>query len=131
MDLLNRIIDWLKSNVAESKPAKYAFYFYCGVIVTGASYGAFRGFLSWVKWRESRVPTRITYKTIEPIVNNSIDAGRLGLYVLMSGLISGAVVATSPISVPIIVWTMKEKDEKDKKKDSEVHRSESLPAIES
>lgn len=104
----------------------YAFYFYCGVVFTGTTYGAWRGFLSWLKWRSTRPLTKITYKTIEPIVNNSIDSGQLGLHVLMSGLISGMVVATAPISVPIIVYTMKERDETERRKREEAERTRSL-----
>lgn len=44
-------------------------------------------------------------------MNNSVDSGQLGLQVLMTGLLSGLVVATAPISVPIIIFTMKEKED--------------------
>lgn len=46
-------------------------------------------------------------------MNNSVDSGQLGLQVLMTGLLSGLVVATAPISVPIIIFTMKEKEEEE------------------
>jgi hypothetical protein len=73
----------------------------------GSSYGVYRGFLSWIKWRRDRKPTHIRNKNLEPIINNAIDAGQLGRHVLMSGIISGLVVATAPISVPLIVYTMR------------------------
>jgi hypothetical protein len=44
----------------------------------------------------------------------------------MSGLISGMVVATAPISVPIIVYTMKERDETERRKREEAERTRSL-----
>lgn len=111
MDIIKKIVEWFEANVTKSKPVVYAFYFYCGVVAVGTTYGAYKGFLSWLRWRQTRKLTSIKYKTIEPIVNNSIDSGQLGLHVLMSGLISGLVVATAPISVPIIVFTMKEDEE--------------------
>jgi hypothetical protein len=79
--------------------------------MVGFTYGVIRGFKAWVRWRSERKPLRIKNKTLEPIVNNSVDSGQLGLQVLMTGLLSGLVVATAPISVPIIIFTMKEKED--------------------
>lgn len=45
-------------------------------------------------------------------MNNTVDAGRLGGSILMSGLLSGFVVATAPVSVPLIVLALKEPEDK-------------------
>jgi hypothetical protein len=130
MDRINKIIEWFKANVADSRPAIMVFYFYCGVVLMGTTYGAYKGFLSWLKWRRSRKQVRITNKNLEPIVNNSIDSGQLGMHILLSGIISGLVVATAPISIPIIVYTMRERND-DVEKKNEIERSQSMPINES
>jgi hypothetical protein len=119
MDRINKIIEWFKANVADSRPAIMVFYFYCGVVLMGTTYGAYKGFLSWLKWRRSRKQVRITNKNLEPIVNNSIDSGQLGMHILLSG-----------ISIPIIVYTMRERND-DVEKKNEIERSQSMPINES
>ena len=51
----------------------------------------------------------MTHKILEPIINASVDAGYLGYYVFWTGVMSGLIVATAPVSIPIIVETMREK----------------------
>jgi hypothetical protein len=52
------------------------------------------------------------------------------MHILMSGIISGLVVATAPVSVPIIVYTMRERDVYAEKK-NEIERALSMPINES
>jgi hypothetical protein len=54
----------------------------------------------------------------------------LGMHILLSGIISGLVVARAPISIPIIVYTMRERND-DVEKKNEIERSQSMPINES
>ncbi len=66
--------------------------------------GAIKGFSKWLDWLDHRQYRNITYKTIEPIVNITSDVGKLAFNVIGSGVASGLVCATAPISVPIILY---------------------------
>lgn len=52
-------------------------------------------------------------------MNNSVDSGQLGLQVLLTGFMSGLVVATAPVSVPIIIFTMREEEKKEEEGEGE------------
>lgn len=104
---IRKIIDLVLNSVEKSLAFRYAFYFYNSVVLIGALYGITKGFQHWINWRRTRKPIKIINKTLEPIVNNSVDAGQLGFQLLMTGLISAFVVGTAPISVPLIILTMR------------------------
>ena len=80
-------------------------FFKCYLSIVGLSvvYGSVRGFFNWCKWYSDRKPLMIKYKTVEPIVNVSRDAGALAWHIGMSACGSGLVAGTAPVSVPLLM----------------------------
>ena len=79
------------------------------VVIVGAMViGAVKGLSKWMTWRSQRNYRKINYPTIEPVVNIALDVGNLAYHVVVAGVASGAVAATCPISVPILLATCEE-----------------------
>lgn len=78
-------------------------YFYGGVTILGLFYGALQGCYVWRDWLSTRSQISIGSKTYDPLINNIRDIGQWGFYVLQSGTGSALLVATSPISVPLLL----------------------------
>ena len=76
---------------------------YISSIYIGSIYGAFRGFINWILWMDRRRAPRIKFKMVESIVGIAYDAGNLFFNILVTGFASLVVVASFPISVPILI----------------------------
>jgi|LakMenEpi03Aug12_release.lakeMendotaPanAssembly.Ray.scaffolds.fasta_scaffold92909_3 hypothetical protein len=83
---------------------------YVSSIYIGTIYGAFRGFISWLLWMNRRRAPKITFKMVEPIVGIAYDAGNLFFNILVAGFASLVVVASFPISVPILITCFEDRD---------------------
>lgn len=78
-------------------------YFYGGVIFIGLCKGGLQGCYIWGNWLANRKQITIGSEKYDPIINNVRDVGQWGFYVLQSGIGSALIVATSPISVPLLL----------------------------
>ena len=76
---------------------------YCGIVVLGFLKGAITGSGQYSKWSNKRKKITVGSDFYDPIVNNCRDAGVWGANVLLGGFGSAAIVATSPVSVPLMI----------------------------
>ena len=86
------------------------------LVAAGAVIGAFKGIGKWIDWYGTRRYRKIPYETIEPVVNIACDVGKLSYNVITSGLLSGAITATAPVSVPIILYVCEDEKKTDQNK---------------
>lgn len=93
--------------------ALYAAYIYFGAAGMATVYGAGCGLSDWFSWMMRRKYRPITWKTVEPIVNASSDAGNLAFMVAGSAIASGAVALTAPVSVPLLLTLASEHQRND------------------
>lgn len=76
---------------------------YLTIITMGTTIGAWRGFINWTEWIQTRKYRRVVYSHLEPIVNTTCDVGVLMLNITSTGISSGFVTATFPVSVPMLL----------------------------
>lgn len=76
-------------------------------VVAAAVYGGLRGFQEAIAIIRRRRPVRLTNKTLEPIVNILAQIGIVALRPILTAILTAAVVATAPISVPYIMLVCK------------------------
>jgi hypothetical protein len=88
--------------------------FYVASIYLGGIYGMYKGSINWYNWIYKRKEHKIKYKLFEPIVNIAIDTSRLGWEILMPAFASAGVIATFPISIPLLPIFSTETTESDK-----------------
>ena len=87
---------------------------YYGGILIGIIYGMGTGTTVFFKWWENRKKVTIgdvplvNKSMVDPILNVSRDAGYWGWYALTSGISSGFIIATYPVSVPLLSFISKE-----------------------
>ncbi|AYV76632.1 MAG: hypothetical protein Terrestrivirus10_16 [Terrestrivirus sp.] len=91
---------------------RYAVGVYSVAVAGGFVIGSWKGFTKWSSWLETRTYRKIAYENVETVVNIAADTGKLGYNVLVAGTTSALVVATSPVSVPLILWKIEDKPEK-------------------
>ena len=106
-----------------SQHAQTAIKVYKVVILGAMVIGAVKGLGKWMTWRNKRNYRKINYPTIEPVVNIAVDVGNLAYHVVVAGVASGAVAATCPISVPILLSTCEERPVEKDIKDTGVVRN--------
>jgi hypothetical protein len=112
------VFGFLLSNVALLKdniPISINFHdtillIYISSIYIGTIYGAIRGFINWILWMNRRRAPRITIKMVEPIIGIAYDAGNLFFNILVAGFASFVVIASFPISVPILITFFEDKN---------------------
>ena len=98
---------------------KTALNIYVASVYLGGAYGMYKGTGNWIKWIYSRKEKKIKYKLFEPIVNISYDTSKLVWDILIPGFASAGVVATFPISVPLLLtFTGESEAETETKKSS-------------
>lgn len=102
-NLIRRFRSYVPKRFHHSAFARSFFAFYQSLILLGLAHGVYKGIESFVLWRKGREEIRLTHKILEPIINASVDAGYLGYYVFWTGILSGLIVATAPVSIPIII----------------------------
>lgn len=93
--------------------ALYAAYIYFGAAGMATVYGAGCGLNDWFSWILKRKYRPIAWKTVEPIVNASADAGNLAFMVAGSAIASAAVALTAPVSVPLLLAVASERQHND------------------
>jgi hypothetical protein len=76
---------------------------YSLVVGLGFLQGAYMGIENHCNWVNHRPRVTINSPQYDPIVNICRDCGVLGFNVLSGGFGSAAIVATAPISVPILL----------------------------
>lgn len=98
------------STVSSSDTFSKACTVYKTIVAISFCIGAYKGIQKWYKWINKREYRKMNnYPTIEPIINITSDVGQLGYNVMMAGTASAVVVATAPISVPLLRWKFEEK----------------------
>jgi hypothetical protein len=93
---------------------RYAVGVYSVAVAGGFIIGSWKGFTKWLSWLKTRTYRKIAYENVETIVNIAADTGKLGYNVLVAGTASAVVVATSPVSVPLLLWKVEEQPTTDK-----------------
>lgn len=108
-------MNWIKlSPIAKEIGSKYFKYVYGGAIGLASFYGVKKGTEKWWIWKQKRTYRKISIDSIESVVNIACDGGVWAYYIITCAFSNALVAATSPISVPIILYLLEEK-EKDKK----------------
>ena len=103
------------SDYQEMTMQQYALYGYATLCIIGFVFGAANGGGNWVKWFEKRSPITLLTSSdyinslVDPIVNVGRDMGYLAWHTVTSGLLSGVIVGTFPVSVPLLAFFSKEK----------------------
>jgi hypothetical protein len=97
-------------NVPGKKAVLYTYY---GVVITGGIRGMGSGYSKFNDWYSTRQPVSINSKMYDPIINTCRDSGMFGFYTLQSGLGSALIVATAPISVPLLLTIFNKDAESD------------------
>lgn len=91
-------------------PLKASLYFYAGVVSLGAVKGAISACNQYWTWRQTRTPVTINSPMYDPIINSCRDVGYWGFNALQAGVGSAIIVATSPVSIPLILMNAKDND---------------------
>ena len=100
------LVSGLRPEFLTVRNAKMA---YATVVGIGTAYGFLRGTVNWVKWLSERKQMKlkdnrfINADMVNPILNVGRDTGYLSWHAISSGVISGFIVATYPISVPALI----------------------------
>lgn len=76
---------------------------YFTIVGLGFLKGSYAGHQNYETWKESRPRVTIHSTTYDPIINTCRDIGVWGYNVLVSGFGSAGIVATAPVSVPILL----------------------------
>lgn len=87
---------------------------YSILCVTGFLYGAAGGVNNWMEWMCRRSQLTIgasdyVNNLVDPMLNIGRDAGYLGWFVMTSGTVSAFIIATFPVSVPLLAVFSNEK----------------------
>jgi hypothetical protein len=98
----------------------YASYIYFGAIGLSTFYGIKKGIEKWWQWKQIRQYRKISIDYIESVINTACDGGVLVYYILMCSSSNALVAATSPVSVPILLYFF-EKPEPKKDHDDSLH----------
>jgi hypothetical protein len=104
MNLILNTLDLLNKSAEKSRIINGLFSIYKFSLAMGIAFGIYRGLKSWFKYIASRDRIKIRTKFLEPIVNTTLDCWYLAFYVFSTTLLSSLVVATAPISVPLIIY---------------------------
>lgn len=86
---------------------KILLYTYYGVVTVGAIRGTVGGYNKFDDWYSSRKQVSVGSQMYDPIINTCRDSGMFGFYTLQSGLGSAVIVATAPISIPLLLTLFK------------------------
>lgn len=92
---------------------KYAVTAYTTIVLLGFINGAWQGDIQYTKWRRTRRQVTIDSELYDPIVNICRDTGYWGFNVLQGGFGSAIIVATAPVSIPMMLNGAKYKPEND------------------
>jgi hypothetical protein len=98
------------SKIADSPIGAVTIRLYAGVVFFGFLKGAGCGSDKYRKWEKIRKTVTINSEYYDPIINTCRDTGVWGGHVLIGGFGSAAIVATAPISVPLLLAINKEKE---------------------
>lgn len=112
MNTMNTFVNIL-SGARGSTAGKYTLYAYCGFVVLGFLKGSITGTSEYCKWFSSRKKVTIESEFYDPILNVCRDAGVWGSYTMYGGFGSAFIVATSPVTVPLMLRNCKEVGDKD------------------
>lgn len=82
----------------------YFTYLYGGAIGLATFYGVKKGTEKWWHWKQERTYRKISIDYIESVVNIACDGGMWAYYILMCASSNAIVAATSPVSVPILLY---------------------------
>lgn len=91
---------------------------YFGSIVVGSLYGLFEGVSKWSSYIKTREAISIKGfgdfdSLLSGLANAGKDAGLLGFNIMIYTVLSGFIVATAPVSVPLIIFMSKKSEAKD------------------
>lgn len=86
----------------------YFMYMYGGTIGLATLYGIKKGTQKWWNWKQKRCYKKISIDSVESVVNIACDMGVWSFYIIMCITSNVLVAATSPISVPIILYFFEE-----------------------
>jgi len=77
---------------------------YLGFVLGGVACGVIEGWDQWKKWLRRREEYEMRHKSIESAVNDAHTTGSLYYHIILNGVVHGAVFATAPISVPLLIY---------------------------
>lgn len=104
---MNRVLN----TVLNSTPAKVATYTYGGIVALGFLRGAVAGCSQHYEWLQGRKEITIDSPLYDPVLNTCRDVGHWGFNVIQAGGGSAIIVATAPLSVPLLLNNSREKSE--------------------
>lgn len=84
---------------------------YRGAVTLAGVYGLYRGICIWIDWYTVRKPYRLQDKTAQPIVNATVDAGKLALDITTTTISSMTTVAFFPITIPLFIHLNQEPED--------------------
>lgn len=87
-------------------------YIYSGAIGLATLYGIKKGTQKWWEWKQKRSYRKISIDSIESVVNIACDGGAWAYYIIACSISNALVAATSPISVPVILYFLEEQKPK-------------------
>mgnify|MGYP000041213989 CR=1 FL=1 len=76
---------------------------YLGMIAMAGAYGLSRGWEVWYQWLQSREPYHLKNKTLQPIVNATVDGAKLVFDTVSTTGGTMLTAATFPVSVPLLL----------------------------
>lgn len=86
----------------------YFMYVYGGAIGLATIYGIKKGTQKWYEWKQKRSYRKISIDSIESVVNIACDGGAWAYYIIACAAANAMVAATSPVSVPVILYFLEE-----------------------
>lgn len=98
----NKTMPFIDESIIQSS-LKNGILAYMSIVAVGTTIGAWRGFINWTDWLHTRKYKRVAYSHLDPVVNTTCDVGVLIFNIASTGLSSGFVSATFPVSVPILL----------------------------
>jgi len=94
----------IQQSLLNSSITKGALIAYYSVVGLGFLWGAYAGCENYYyRWACSRTKVTVNSPIFDPILNICRDAGVWGYNVLTAGFVSALVIATFPVSVPLLL----------------------------
>jgi hypothetical protein len=100
----------LYNKLKGTNTAKIVGYTYAAFVAYGLMRGACSGFGEFLTWRATRKEITVNNNLYDPVLNVCRDTGIAGFNMMAGGFGSAVIVATAPVSIPMLSYLSEEKD---------------------
>ena len=102
-------------SIIQNTVTSYSLYAYSFIVGLGFINGSYSGCVKWCNWLDKRNRISINSPLYDSTLNTCRDCAYWGFFVLQGGFGSAFLVATAPISVPILAYLASNENDGEKK----------------